>query len=270
MEDETVYNTIINFIQNEVKLRNTTGVIVGVSGGIDSAVMAVLAVKALGSENVYGLIMPDADITPVSDITDAQNLSKSLGIKYRIIKINEIKSSFLNLLHECDNNLILGNLVARIRMCILYYYSGLLQRLVLGTSNKTEMEIGYFTKYGDGGADLLPLGDLYKTQIFELAEYLKIPSNIVNKKSSARLWQGQITETELGISFERLDKILDSMNLLLKKYSFENVENNHSEILSKLEKDYPSTSQETIKRIYTLSVLNRHKVKPISVCRISQ
>lgn len=268
MEYEAVQKSIVSFVRTEIQKRGANNAIIGVSGGIDSAVMTVLATEALGNKNVFGLILPDADVTPIADVRDALDLCNKLKIEYRQIDINEVKSSFLTHLDASDNKLIQGNLSARIRMCILYYYSGLLKGLVLGTSNKTEIELGYFTKYGDGGADLLPLGDLYKTQVFALARHLGLPDTIINKKSSARLWPEQTTETELGLSFEILDKIIERMNNTRNDSNSTDAEGSKSQIITRLAKDFPSVNQTLIEGIYNLSRLNRHKVTPPSVCRV--
>jgi NAD+ synthase len=268
MELEAVRKSIVSFIKTEVHNRGTNGAVIGVSGGIDSAVMVALAAEALGNEHVFGLILPDSDITPISDVIDATNLCIKLNIEFRKIYINEPKASFQKILDETENRLLQGNLVARIRMCIMYYYSGLLKKLVLGTSNKTELELGYFTKYGDGGADLLPLGDLYKTNVFELARHLNIPENITNKKSSARLWPGQVTEEELGVSFPLLDGILKRINELYCAFDSKKVFDLDEKIIKDLAEDFPSIDLDSIRGVYKLSRLNRHKVTPPPVCKL--
>jgi len=186
MNFELISQEIMNFIKKETESRKSDGVVLGISGGIDSTVLAYLAANAVGPENVKGLIMPDETVTPSSDIEDAIRICSILKIDSEKIYINKPKNSFIEVIEDTDNILLTGNLVARIRMCVLYYYSGLMGRLVVGSSNKTELMLGYFTKFGDGAADLLPLGDLYKTQLLGLAEYLKIPSSVIDKKSSAR------------------------------------------------------------------------------------
>ena len=208
MNFESISQEIMNFIKKETESRKSNGVVLGISGGIDSTVLAYLATRAIGPENVKGLILPDETVTPSSDIEDALRICSNLKIDSEKIYINKPKNSFLEIIKPTDNVLLTGNLVARIRMCILYYYSGLMGRLVLGSSNKTELMLGYFTKFGDGAADLLPLGDLYKTQLLGLAKYLEIPGSVIDKKSSARLWANQFTEDELGLPFTQLDKIL--------------------------------------------------------------
>ena len=208
MNFESISQEIMNFIKKETESRKSNGVVLGISGGIDSTVLAFLATRAIGPENVKGLILPDETVTPSSDIEDAIRICSNLKIDCEKIVINKPKNSFLEIIKPTDNVLLTGNLVARIRMCMLYYYSGLMGRLVLGSSNKTELMLGYFTKFGDGAADLLPLGDIYKTQLLGLAKYLEIPGSVIDKKSSARLWANQFTEDELGLPFIQLDKIL--------------------------------------------------------------
>ena len=210
MNFESISQEIIDFIKNEIEYIKSNGIVLGISGGIDSTVLAYLATRAIGPEKVMGLILPDETVTPSSDVEDALRICSNLKINYKKMAVNKPKESFLELINDKDaNNMLLtGNLVARIRMCMLYYYSGLMGRLVLGSSNKTELMLGYFTKFGDGAADLLPLGDLYKTQLLGLAKYLEIPISVMEKKSSARLWADQFTEDELGLPFIQLDKIL--------------------------------------------------------------
>jgi len=205
MNFEKILNAITLFIADEVSKRNSKGVVLGLSGGLDSSVVAELAVRAMGKKKVLGLILPDRNIAP-NDTKDAKTFAQSLGIKYTTIDIGETKKEILRLLPK--NKLAQSNITARLRMCIIYYYAGLLHRLVLGTSDKSETKLGYFTKYGDGAADLLPLGDLYKTEVRKLGEYLNIPSEILSKKSSPALWKGQTAEQEIGVPYGEIDVIL--------------------------------------------------------------
>lgn len=208
------------------------------SGGIDSSLTTVLAVKALGNQQVFGLILPDSSVTPKTDTKNAIDLAKSLRIKYKVVELNKIKKQIVNGLPK--NKMARANLLVRLRMLLLYYYATVMNRLVLGTGDKSEMMLGYFTKYGDGGADLFPIADLYKTEVRSLAQYLGIPATIIDKKSSARLWKGQTTEGEIGIKYEEIDKILEQIedgSIHLTSTSDKLNENNVSKIKSMLEKN---------------------------------
>jgi NAD+ synthase len=208
--DKLIASSITKFIRNEVKNRKASVVVIGISGGIDSAATAALAVRALGHDKVFGLILPDSSVTPRVDIRHAIDLAKWLRIKYRNIELKEVKKQLLRDLPR--DKLAGGNLLVRLRMIMLYYYAALRNGLVLGTGDKSEITLGYFTKYGDGAADLLPLADIYKTQVRSLARYLSIPDDIINKKSSARLWKGHTAEGELGLSYDEVDLILENLN----------------------------------------------------------
>lgn len=209
IDPEEIHEKILTFIKGYVYKSKTDGVVVGISGGIDSSLTAKLSVDALGNDSVIGLLMPENSSKP-NDIQDAKELAELLGIHYETINITPIIDSFDDMCEHFDsqNKLVMGNLKPRIRMQILYYHANILNRLVIGTSNKTELLIGYFTKYGDGGVDFEPIGDLYKTQVWQLSKYLKIPQKIIEKKPSAGLWIGQTTEGELGIKYTILDSIL--------------------------------------------------------------
>ncbi len=199
---------VTSFIRDSVLEASAKGVVIGISGGVDSTVTSVLAVKALGKENVLGVIMPSR-YTPREDIDDALYIANSLGIKYFYIDIDPILDSYIKTIPGFDqgNRLATGNLIPRIRMAILYYYANLYNYLVLGTGDKSEILLGYFTKYGDGGVDLLPIGDLYKVQVRRLAEIMGF-EKIARKPSSPRLWPGHRAEEELGATYEELDPIL--------------------------------------------------------------
>ena len=260
MNFESISQEIMNFIKKETESRKSNGVVLGISGGIDSTVLAFLATRAIGPENVKGLILPDETVTPAKDIEDAIRICSVLKIDSEKIYINKPKNSFLEIIKCTDNMLLTGNLVARVRMCVLYYYSGLMGRLVLGSSNKTELMLGYFTKFGDGAADLLPLGDIYKTQLFGLAKYLEIPGSVIDKKSSARLWANQFTEDELGLPFNQLDKILQF---------FESSNNVHYDRQA-LSDEFPGSSIEIIEEVQFRMKNNQHKLTFPPVCKISK
>ncbi len=210
---EKVVRRITDFVSRYVSEAKAEGVVVGVSGGVDSACVAKLCSLALGSERVLALIMPEKGVTPGEDVEDAIALCDDLGIERKIIEISPAVNAFCNML-GCADGIPLANIKPRVRMICLYYYANSMNRLVAGTGNKSELLAGYFTKYGDGGVDFLPIGDLYKTEVFELAEFLGIPERIRKKKPSARLWKGQIDEEEMGISYAVLDSILKAMEKL--------------------------------------------------------
>ncbi|MGC9778460.1 MAG: NAD+ synthase [Candidatus Heimdallarchaeota archaeon] len=206
---EKICKSVENFIQDMVKNSKTKGVVVGLSGGIDSTVVMVLAVRALGKEKVLGLILPNARLDEAFE-DDATKHAKQLGIEVKKISLADFEDAFIKNIDKevAENRLALGNAIARFRMILLYAYSNYLNYLVIGTSNKTEIKVGYITKYGDGGIDFEPCGDLYKTQIRVLAKYLDIPEEIITKAPTAGLWEGQTDEGEMGISYDNLDLIL--------------------------------------------------------------
>jgi NAD+ synthase len=248
--NKIIYNTISSFIKREIKKRESQGVVIGMSGGIDSSLTTVLAVKALGKQQVFGLILPDSSVTPKTDTKNAIDLAKSLRIKYKVIELNKIKKQIVNGLPK--NKMARANLLVRLRMLLLYYYATVMNRLVLGTGDKSEMMLGYFTKYGDGGADLFPIADLYKTEVRSLAQYLGIPAKIIDKKSSARLWKGQTTEEEIGIKYEEIDKIL------------EHIEESNTHLLSNSDQ----LNEDNVSKIKSMLEKNEHKQDMPPICKL--
>lgn len=201
---------ITEFIRDKVNEAYADGVVLGLSGGVDSSVTLALAVEALGKERVHVLILPDTRVTPVEDIDDAYTLAEKFGVKVSRVDIDAMVDSFKNNMpfYNDEDKVSLGNIRARVRMIILYYYANTHNLLVCGTGDKSEIYMGYFTKYGDGGVDLLPIGDLYKTQVREMGKILGIPEKILAKPSSPRLWEGHKAEDELGATYEVIDTIL--------------------------------------------------------------
>ena len=218
------------------------GVIFGLSGGIDSGVIAYLCAKSM-KEKTLALIMPDSKISPKEETEDAIKIVDTLGINYKLIDINSIHKEYYNVLEP--NDLALGNLRARIRKNLLYYYANSKNLLVLGSSDKSEFNIGYFTKFGDGAADLLPIVSLYKTQIRQIAKELGLPNNIITKKSSPNLWPNHVAESEIGATYDEIDCILYC--IIDKKLSVDETVSQ-----TKIE-------SETVEKIYQLYKKSEHK-----------
>jgi NAD+ synthase len=202
---------ICRFIRHRVAIANASGVVVGISGGIDSAVVAALCVRALGKAKVLGLLMPDRKPEP-----EALQVVKWLGIRSRTVKIGPLATALARTGPKRPTRAVLGNVKARLRMVLLYLEANTNNRLVVGTGNKSELLAGYFTKYGDGGVDIAPLGDLYKTQVRALAEDLGVPQSVRSLVPTAGLYPGQTDEGELGISYPLLDAILLGIELRLE------------------------------------------------------
>lgn len=203
---------LASFLRGELESSGRKGYVVGLSGGLDSSTVYALAVRALGAERVLPLIMPDPNVTPQADVEDAVGLARLYGTRYHVVNIAPIIEVFKGSLpvyeSEEADRVALGNLRARVRMCILYYYANKLDYIVLGTGDRSEILIGYFTKYGDGGVDVAPLAVLYKSQVRRLALHLGVPESIALKPSSPRLWPGHEAEKELGMSYDNIDLVL--------------------------------------------------------------
>ncbi len=201
-----VEKILTSFIKDELSKFNYKKGIFGLSGGLDSSVCALLAIKALKPGNVVGLIMSYGKNFG-EDVKDAQELSQLLGIKSKTIDISPMIDAYFSK-YPSKSRIAKGNKLARERMSILYDFSVREKALILGTSNKTELLLGYGTIHGDMACAINPLGDLYKTQIRQLAEHLGVPEKIRKKAPSAGLWTGQTDEKEIGISYDKIDKIL--------------------------------------------------------------
>lgn len=238
------------FIKQKIKESKANGVIIGLSCGLDSATITKLCADILGKEKVLALIMP---YSSESNTEDSVRFSKELGINYKIIDIKNIVDSVLSAKEDIKDVKLIGNVKARVRMILLYTYANVDNLLVVGTSNKSELLVGYFTKFGDGGSDILPIGDLYKTQVRELASHLKIPNKIISRTPSAGLFEGQRDEDELCMKYEQLDKILFGLELKL----------NPSEISEEL-----GIEHSEVERIQDLAHKSVHKRKTPIIAKV--
>lgn len=203
----TILRTIlVEFLRDETRTAGFDRAVLGLSGGVDSALCAYLAAEALGKHNVLGLILPYRTSNPKSR-EDAELVVRELGIRSEVVDITPMVDAFLS--GEADVDRVrAGNVMARQRMIVLYDRSSKERALVYGTSNKTELLLGYGTLFGDMACALNPLGDLYKSQVWQLAAHVGVPAAIVEKKPSADLWEGQTDEGELGFSYVNVDHLL--------------------------------------------------------------
>jgi NAD+ synthase len=249
---ELTEKILVDFIREEVRSAGFERVVLGLSGGIDSAIVAFLAVKALGPENVLGIMMPYKSSSRES-LEDAQRVVEATGMRVKKIEITDMVDAYFA--KEPDiSDLRKGNKMARERMTILYDYSAKEKSLVLGTSNKTEILLGYSTQWGDSASAINPVGDLLKTQVWELSEYMGVPKEVIEKKPSADLWEGQSDEDELGFSYFLADEII---NLLVdERYTKEEI----------LEIGY---SEKTVDSILWRIKTNQYKRKLPLIAKIS-
>ena len=241
---------IKGFIAGRMVLSGAKGVVVGISGGIDSALVAKLCAMVLDKGRVHALFMPYG----AQPVEDSYRVAKHLCIRphtsAHTIQIGSEVDAIARRTRALDK-ISLGNIQARMRMVCLYAYANSNNLLVVGTSNRSEMLTGYFTKYGDGGCDFEPIAHLYKTEVWKMAKYLKLPAEIISKKPSAGLWAGQTDEDELGMPYDKLDRILEFIGLSADHY----FRNPGTAALS------TKTSEEEVERVAALMMKAGHKLK---------
>jgi len=212
MNYQQLTEKLVPWIRDKVAAAGSKGVVVGLSGGLDSSVAAALCHHAF-PQDILALILPCHSSD--EDILHARMVAEQLSIPARTVALDATYDTLLKVLPDDRaaaevNRLAQANLKARLRMLTLYYFANRLNYMVVGSSNRDELSIGYFTKYGDGGVDIQPLGNLLKGQVRELAQFLGVPRPIINKPPSAGLWEGQTDEEELGLGYDELDHYLAS------------------------------------------------------------
>ena len=204
-----VHSELVEFLRESFKKAGFSKAVLGLSGGIDSALVAYLLRDALGKENVLAIMMPYKSSNPDS-LNHAKLVVEDLGVNSKTIEITDMIDAYFKNEKEATS-LRMGNKMARERMSILFDYSSKENALVVGTSNKTEIYLGYSTQFGDSACALNPIGDLYKTNIWDLSRYLKSPNELIEKKPSADLWEGQTDEQEMGLTYKEADQVLYRM-----------------------------------------------------------
>lgn len=207
LDNDKIEKEILGFVKTVVRGSGAKGAIVGLSGGIDSSVVGALCVRALGKRRVVGVLLP-ASHTPKTDIQDARGLADSWGIKTFEATIDGPFEAVVSSLPAGSGRVAQANVKARLRMVMLYYLANTLSMLVAGTGDRSEDSVGYFTKYGDGGADFMPISHLYKTQVRSLGTHLGLPRRIVTKPASPQLWPGHRATDEIPLDYDRLDLVL--------------------------------------------------------------
>ena len=245
IDPKEVTTIIKDFIKTYVKNSGAKGVVLGLSGGADSIVTAILCKETCGKNNVSCLFLPE-ETTPDIDKKHFDIIVKKFDLLYEKKDISDVVKSITKGSIIKPDKFALANIKARARMILLFEYANMKNFLVCGTSNKSELLVGYFTKYGDGGVDIMPLGDIYKTQVWQLAKHLRIPNEIISKPPSGGLWKGQTDEGELKIPYDRLDMILSGLE---KKIDIDEI----SRIVD--------IKKSEVLRIKNLRIKNQHKIR---------
>lgn len=213
-----VQTRICRFIKEYVRNSGAKGIVLGLSGGIDSGTIAALSSLAIGGENVFGLLLPEKENFNQKDIDDAKMVAEQFQLQTQVCDMSDALNDLYGAIPVFDQSdkLCKGNIKARIRMIYLYYYANKQNRIVCGSSDKSETMMGYFTKWGDAASDIAPIMDLYKTQVRNLAIHLGIPKELALKPSTPALWPNQMAESELGVKYETLDLILYGLERFMK------------------------------------------------------
>jgi NAD+ synthase len=250
-----VEKRIERFIADYVEKTKTDGVVLGISGGVDSCTVAALSAKAIGGSRVLGLMLSERETRSAKDIKHATVVARKFKIKTETIDITPTLQSFYNSIPIFDpaNRLSKGNIKARTRMIYIYYHANKLNMLACGSSDKSETMMGYFTKWGDVGGDIHPIMDLYKTQVRQLAQHMDLPEDIVHKPPTPALWPNQLAEDELGMKYEQLDLILYGLERFMSP----------DEIASQLQ-----IHRQVIHKIKSRWLLAEHKRRPLLTAKL--
>ncbi len=252
LNTDIVKKLLVDFIRDEISNAGFKRGVIGLSGGVDSALAATIAAEALGKENVLAVMLPYKSSNPDS-LRDAKSVAEQLGVRQQVVDISSMVDAYVSANNGIDN-VRKGNIMARQRMVVLYDLSAAENALVIGTSNKTEILLGYGTQYGDTACGLNPLGDLYKTQVWQLAEAIGVPKKIAEKKPTADLWEGQTDEGELGFSYKLVDRLLYYM--IDERRTDEELQENGFE-------------KHFIEKVKRLVRLNQFKRRPPLIAKIS-